>query len=89
MRIQKPPGEKEVKPRGNKKEVMKSQLNGVHVIGRNRPFVFPFDGNLPRITKRIKTISQNFEKFPKSYECNDFPKKENDYILQIITSIDI
>ncbi|MDD3822128.1 MAG: hypothetical protein WCY74_00905 [Sphaerochaetaceae bacterium] len=26
----KPPGEKEVKPRGNKKEVMKSQLNGVH-----------------------------------------------------------
>jgi hypothetical protein len=50
----KPPGEKEVKPRGNKKEVMKSQLNGVHVIGRNYPFVFPFDENLPRIKKRIK-----------------------------------
>ncbi|PKL22101.1 MAG: hypothetical protein CVV48_04335 [Spirochaetae bacterium HGW-Spirochaetae-4] len=59
----KPPGEKEVKPRGNKKEVMKSQLNGVHVIGRNYPFVFPFDENLPRIKKRIKHFLKIFEKF--------------------------
>ena len=59
----KPPGEKEVKPRGNKKEVMKSQLNGVHCIGRIRPLVFPFEGNLPRNKKRIKRFPEIFIKF--------------------------
>jgi hypothetical protein len=69
MWTKKPPGEKEVKPRGNKKEVMKSQLNGVHVIGRNYPFVFPFDENLPRHKKRIKHFYKFFEKFFLATPC--------------------
>lgn len=48
MSVKKPPGEKEVKPRGNKKEVMKSTSNGiVHSFSLS-------DGNILNFKKRIK-----------------------------------
>jgi hypothetical protein len=59
----KPPGEKEVKPRGNKKEVMKSKSGSVHFLGRSMPLACPFGRKHNAKEKNNQALSQILLKF--------------------------